>query len=404
EPDTAAINCCRDTGRATIEATDSTGNPSASASSTDTDDGPDGEMSARTDDAPAACSDTPCHENGTRTPFWLSWSASLATITACRAASSTAGCTPKPAGDTPASSGRDTSAKISSPRRHIAVKPWKAGPYPYPRAANRSYSPSTSTDVAPTGGQVDMSAPASAAPGRTTPSACRVQPACASPREYIDTARLPDSSAPPTTTCIDTDPVAGITNGAANISSSTTVQPTSSPARIASSTKPEPGKMTTPPTAWSASQPRAAEESRPVSNTPPELGSSTTAPSSACSLAAKPRPAASTVVSSADSQKRRRSKAYVGSSTNDAPGRVARQSTPTPDTKAWATPVIKLFGSGRSLRNNGTDTTSASASDSSIEEVRPPPGPTSMNRGAPAAFACRMLSANRTDARMWRVQ
>ena len=77
EPDTAAINCCRDTGRATIDATDSTGNPSPSASSTDTDDGPDGAMRARTDDAPAACSDTPCHENGTRTPFLPSWSASV---------------------------------------------------------------------------------------------------------------------------------------------------------------------------------------------------------------------------------------------------------------------------------------------------------------------------------------
>src|ERR1700689_4970213 len=85
EPDTAAINCCRDTGRATIEATDSTGTPNESASSTDTDDGPDGAMRALTDDAPAACSDTPCHENGPRTPFLLSWSASAPPITACRA-------------------------------------------------------------------------------------------------------------------------------------------------------------------------------------------------------------------------------------------------------------------------------------------------------------------------------
>ena len=144
--------------------------------------------------------------------------------------------------------------------------------------------------------------------------------------------------------------------------------------------------------------PRKAGRSAPRR---PSSGSSTTAPSSACSLAAKPRPAASTAASSADSQKRRRSKAYVGSSTNEAPGSVARQSTPTPDTKAWATPVIRLLGSGRSLRSNGTDTTSASASDSSMDEVRPPPGPTSTNRVAPAAFACRMLSANRTAARMW---
>ena len=128
DPDTAAINCCCDTGRATIDATDSTGSPSASANSTDTADGPDGAIRARTDDAPAACSDTPCQENGTRTPLLSSWSASVATITACKAASKTAGWTPNPAGDTPASPGRDTSAKTSSPRRHIAVKPWNAGP------------------------------------------------------------------------------------------------------------------------------------------------------------------------------------------------------------------------------------------------------------------------------------
>src|SRR5947209_6332402 len=128
EPDTAAISCCRDTGRATMEATDNTGRPSVSVSSIDTDDGPDGTMRARTDDAPAACSDTPCHENGTSTLSLLSCSSSVATITACRLASRTAGCTPNPAGDTPASLGSDTSAKTSSPRRHIAVRPWNAGP------------------------------------------------------------------------------------------------------------------------------------------------------------------------------------------------------------------------------------------------------------------------------------
>ena len=64
EPDTAAINCCCDTGRATIDATDNTGKPNPSANSTDTADGPDGAIRARTADAPAACNDTPCHENG----------------------------------------------------------------------------------------------------------------------------------------------------------------------------------------------------------------------------------------------------------------------------------------------------------------------------------------------------
>ena len=67
EPEIAAINCCCDTGRATIEATDNTGNPSPSANSTDTADGPDGAIRARTADAPAACNDTPCQENGSAT-------------------------------------------------------------------------------------------------------------------------------------------------------------------------------------------------------------------------------------------------------------------------------------------------------------------------------------------------
>src|SRR3984885_12861149 len=68
EPETAAINCCCETGRATMEATDNTVNPSPSANSTDTADGPDGAIRARTADAPAACNDTPCHENGNATP------------------------------------------------------------------------------------------------------------------------------------------------------------------------------------------------------------------------------------------------------------------------------------------------------------------------------------------------
>src|SRR5947209_20176156 len=110
DPDTAAVNCCRDTGRATMAATDNTGSPSESVSSIDTDDGPEGTMRARTDDAPAACSDTPCHENGTSTPSSPSWSAAVATITACKLASRTAGWTPNPAGDTAASLGSDTSA------------------------------------------------------------------------------------------------------------------------------------------------------------------------------------------------------------------------------------------------------------------------------------------------------
>ena len=61
--------------------------------------------------------------------------------------------------------------------------------------------------------------------------------------------RWPDSSAAPTITCTATEPEADSISGACNVSSSTTVQPTSSPARIASSTKPAPGKTTNPSTA-----------------------------------------------------------------------------------------------------------------------------------------------------------
>ena len=60
--------------------------------------------------------------------------------------------------------------------------------------------------------------------------------------------RWPDSSAAaPTTTCTATDPdPAGSSNGDCNVSSSTTGQPTSSPARMANSTKPAPGNTATP--------------------------------------------------------------------------------------------------------------------------------------------------------------
>ena len=66
--------------------------------------------------------------------------------------------------------------------------------------------------------------------------------ALASARENTDTLRWPDSSAGPTTTCTATEPEAGSINGDCNVSSSTTEQPTSSPARIANSTNPAPGK------------------------------------------------------------------------------------------------------------------------------------------------------------------
>ena len=110
----------------------------------------------------------------------------------------------------------------------------------------------TSTAVAPAGGHADRSAPGvTGLPAVTTASACSVQsePDSDSPgRENTDTAREPDSSAAPTSTRTGT-PDGGTTSGACSVSSSTTGHPTSSPARMTSSTKPAPGNSTTPPTA-----------------------------------------------------------------------------------------------------------------------------------------------------------
>ncbi|CFR66787.1 Uncharacterised protein [Mycobacterium tuberculosis] len=86
------------------------------------------------------------------------------------------------------------------------------------------------------------------------------------------------------------------------------------------------------------------------------------------------------------------------------PENTEAQSRPIPETKPWAAAVITLTGSGRSLRSVGTDTICASASDASINDVKPPPGPTSMKRLAPAQWALRTLSPNRTTARICRAQ
>ena len=110
--------------------------------------------------------------------------------------------------------------------------------------------------------------PAGRPPRLNMPSACNTQP---NPNRHARRKHrhrsTPDSSAAPTTTCTAHRPEAGNTNGADNISSSTTAQPTSSPARIANSTKPAPGNNTTPATAWSASHGCAASRAGP--STPP---------------------------------------------------------------------------------------------------------------------------------------
>ncbi|CFE67736.1 Uncharacterised protein [Mycobacterium tuberculosis] len=76
-----------------------------------------------------------------------------------------------------------------------------------------------------------------------------------------------------------------------------------------------PGNSTTSETAWSANHGCTLGDNRPVNTTPPEAGRSTTAPSNGCSLAPNPKPDTSAPEPSAESQNRRLSKAYVGSST-----------------------------------------------------------------------------------------
>ena len=108
-----------------------------------------------------------------------------------------------------------------------------------------------STAIAPAGGHTDRSAAGSTEPGLNVPSAWHNHADADSAREKTATLRWPDPSASfkgPTTTCTATDPESGSDSGACSVNSSTTGQPTSSPARIASSTKPAPGKTAFPDT------------------------------------------------------------------------------------------------------------------------------------------------------------
>ncbi|CAM2824562.1 hypothetical protein MYSI104531_04745 [Mycobacterium simiae] len=120
----AALSCAAATGRTTNSRTDSTGSPALSARSTDTALTPIGAIRTRTRDAPAACKHTPCQENGNIVSAW-----SPTTPIACRAASSSTGWMPKPSTAPPAASGTVTSANTSLSTRHMACRPWKAGPY-----------------------------------------------------------------------------------------------------------------------------------------------------------------------------------------------------------------------------------------------------------------------------------
>src|SRR6202008_3889826 len=95
-PATAAWSCSAVIGRVSIEPTYNTGNPAASASSTEIASGPAAVMRARTREAPAACNDTCRQQNGT-----ISRSVSAASPAACSAASSNTGWIPNPPSSTP---------------------------------------------------------------------------------------------------------------------------------------------------------------------------------------------------------------------------------------------------------------------------------------------------------------
>ncbi len=119
-------------GRRVRDRTEATGRPAGSATCTETASCPAGAMRTRRAVAPWACRDMPFQENGSRA------SAVSARAVTCSAASSSAGCRPKRRAASRWSSGRATSAKSSSPRRQAVRRPWKAGPYPKPAAAQRS--------------------------------------------------------------------------------------------------------------------------------------------------------------------------------------------------------------------------------------------------------------------------
>src|SRR4029077_10263311 len=102
-----------------------------------------------------------------------------------------------------------------------------------------------------------------------------------------------------------------------------------------------------------------------------------------------------------DNQNRRRSKAYVGNSTQPAPHppNTAPQSTPTPGTNIWPIAVNSDVASARSFHNTDADEMSALGSVCSIAAISPLLGPTSQNRVTPADSRLRAESANRTVSR-----
>lgn len=214
-------------------------------------------------------------------------------------------------------------------------------------------------------------------------------------------------SAASTTTCSCTTPPAGTASGADSVSSSITEQPTSSPARSASSTKPAPGNSTVPATAWSPSHGWAAVDSRPVNTTPPESGRSTTAPSNACSASVRPRLAMfADPTESLDSQNRRRTKAYVGNGMRRAlsPVNAADQSRSEPVANSCPAADSSESTSGRPLAIDTTEIARSVVRHWSTAAANAAPGPTSKYTPAPSDSASCTPSTNRTGLRTWSTQ
>ncbi len=151
---------------------------------------------------------------------------------------------------------------------------------------------STATGWAPAGGHCDRSNVVAGAVGSRVPVACRVHGP--SSREWTVRARRPVSSGPLTPTWTCTPPCSGTTSGASRVSSSSSSQPTSSAAWIASSTNAVPGSRTVPDTAWSASQACVSRARWPLSTRPSESASETVEPSSGWSDAPSRTPPGTT--------------------------------------------------------------------------------------------------------------
>ena len=126
--------------------------------------GPDGAIRARTDDAPAACNDTFCQENGSAICVRPS-SAAVATTTACSARVQQRRVHTEPGRRLPASLGQATPRR--TPRRRGATSPSAPGTPDRTRShapASRRRRPRRRPRVAPAGGQTDRSVPGAAAP------------------------------------------------------------------------------------------------------------------------------------------------------------------------------------------------------------------------------------------------